>query len=323
MCGICGVRRFGDEPISKDTIDMLLINNANRGLEATGVAIQQANGSVVVHKQDLTPLEFLGSADYEKFMHENLKPDSLTVLGHTRKATIGSPKINNNNHPMFAGTTALVHNGHISDHEHWFKELKLERNAETDSDILRAILDKEGFTRKAIDKLARLNGNAAFAAISPKYPGKLLLGRSGNPIELMATPNFLFFSSERGPLYKALRPYRRVFGIVMRDMNPINYYMNGMTDNSAWLFTNKPKEGQDWAGDWVEWHQEMTITRNFVPVDYTKCHAQYHGTREKYYDEKPADVVLCSKCNLWVPVPQLYMADLSKVKCGRCKTVLG
>lgn len=322
MCGICGVRRFGQEPISRDAIDLLILNNQNRGLEAAGIALQQANGEVVIHKDNVTPLEFVASEDYDNFMKENLREDTLTAIGHTRKATVGNPKIIANNHPMFAGVTALVHNGHINDHERWFKDWKLERKAETDSDILRAVLDKEGFTHKAIDILSRLSGNAAFAAISPKFPGKLLLARSGNPIEMAATKDFLYWSSEKGPLHQALRPYKTVFGITMREMTPISYYMIGMNDHSAWLISDKPKEGSaDIFGNYLDWHMEMKIASNFTPVLYT-CHAQYHGNRVKFYDERPVDVAECPGCGRYISVSQAGLKELKRFTCKKCGSKL-
>jgi predicted glutamine amidotransferase len=325
MCGICGIRRFGEQPIQRDMIDLLILNNENRGLDATGVALQQADGSVQVYKDNITPYQFLSKNGlYDKFMRDNLKDDTVTVLGHTRKATKGSPRVINNNHPMFAGGVALVHNGHISNDDFMFKDWKLERKAETDSDILRAVLDKEGFTHKAINNLSRLSGNAAFAAISPEHPGKLLLGRSGNPLELAATQDYLIFSSEKGPIYKAMRPFKRVYGIVMREMTPINYFMIGMTDHSAWLLADKPGDGQGWAADWIEWHQEMHIAQNFNPISYM-CHAQYHGNRVKFYDDRPVDVVRCPNkaCGEWLQVNKAVLADLKKHTCAVCKSKLG
>jgi predicted glutamine amidotransferase len=325
MCGICGIHRFGEAPILQDSIDLLLVNNQNRGLEATGVALQQADGEVLIYKNDVTAYQFVTSYEYKRFMKENLKEDTVTVLGHTRKATKGTPKVIANNHPMFAGQTAVIHNGSISNDDWAFKEWKLDRKAETDSDIFRAVLDNEGFTRKAIGLLSKLNGNAAIAAISPKYPGKLLLGRSGNPIETYADANHFMFSSERGPLYKAIRPLKSVYGLVMREMTPINYYMIGMTDHSAWLFGDKPKKGgEGWGGDWIEWHQEMRIATNFTPANY-QCNAQYRGQRIKFYDDRPVDVVRCpnKNCGIYVSVNTAILADLKRFKCHECKTILG
>jgi asparagine synthetase B (glutamine-hydrolysing) len=326
MCGICGIRRFGERPIQRDSFDLLLLNNENRGLEATGVALQQADGSVQVYKDNVTPYQFVAENSlYQKWMDKHFKDDTVTVIGHTRKATKGSPRVINNNHPMWAGNAAVVHNGHISNDDSSFKDWKLERKAETDSDIIRAVLDRDGFTHKAINNLSRLNGSAAFAAVSPDAPGKLLLGRSGNPIELAATQDYLMFSSEKGPLYKAMRPFKRVFGITMREMTPINYFMIGMADDTAWLFADKPMgEAQDWGADWLEWHQEMRIATHFNPATYT-CHAQYFGQRAKFYDDRPVDVVRCPNkaCGEWLQVTKAVLADLKKYTCATCKTKLG
>ena len=325
MCGICGIHRFGDEPISRDTLDMLLLGNQERGLEAAGVALQQADGKVQVLKNDVTAYQFVTSQEYKRFMDDNLAKDTVTVLGHTRKATKGTPRVISNNHPMYLGQTALIHNGTIQNDDWGFKEWKLDRKAETDSDILRAVLDAEGFTRKGITMLSRLTGNAAFAAISPKYPGKLLLGRSGNPIELCATDNHLLFSSERGPLYKAMRPLKLVYGLLMREMTPINYYMIGMNDHTSWLISEKPKHGPgSWAGNWLEWHQEMRIASHFTAANY-QCHQQYHTNRMKFYDDRPIDAVQCPnpECAVYISVNQVMLKDLKKYKCAECKTILG
>jgi glucosamine 6-phosphate synthetase-like amidotransferase/phosphosugar isomerase protein len=325
MCGICGVHRFGDAPISLDTINLLMVNNQNRGLEAAGVALQQADGSVQILKNDCTAYALVTSQEYRAFMDENLRKDTVTVLGHTRKATKGTPRVIANNHPMFAGQTAVVHNGQITTDDWAFKEWKLDRKAETDSDILRAVLDAEGFTRKAINMMSRLAGNAAFAAVSTKYPGKLLLGRSGNPLETYADKDHFIFSSERSPLYKVIRPLKTVYGVVMREMSPTEYYMIGMTDNTAWLFSDKSKGGhKDWADDYLEWHQEMKIATNYTAPNY-QCNLQYHGSRVKFYDDRPVDVVQClnSECGMYMSVNSAMLKDLKKYRCGACKTLLG
>ena len=322
MCGICGIHRFGEAPIQQDMVDLLILNNQNRGIEAAGVALQQADGSIAVHKADMTPYQFIESREYKDFMKARLLEDTVTVIGHVRKVTKGSPRINNNNHPMFAGMTAVVHNGQFHDEDRWFNEWKLDRKAETDSDILRAVFDKEGFTRKAVNQLTKLSGNAAFAAIHPDYPGELLLARSGNPLELAATQDFLLFSSEKGPLYKAMRPFKQVFGIMMREMTPVNYYMIGMADDSAWLFADKPIHGErTLAGDWLKWHQEMRIAVSYNPPIYA-CHAQYHGNRVRFYDDRPIDLVVCPKCANYLHVSKLQLADLKSYTCGACEAPL-
>lgn len=322
MCGICGIRRYGEASIERDELDLLLVHNQSRGLEATGVALQQADGSIDVFKDNTTAFEFVKSKEYDTFMQTYLKPDTLTALGHCRKSTGATPKLMKNNHPMFSGITAVIHNGHITNHEAMFKEWKLERKAETDSDIFRALLDREGLTRKAVSMMQSFVGSAAIAAVSPKFPGKLLLGRSGNPIELAATHNFLYWSSERGPLYKVLRPFRVVFGIVMRQMTPDEYCMIGMNDNSAWLLGGPTKSKDPANENFVEWHQELKIATHFTAATYT-CHEQFFEKRVRFYDDHPVDVIQCPKCGQYLPVPQALLHDLKKLACKNCKTNLG
>lgn len=326
MCGICGVRKFGDVPIHPDMITLLILNQQNRGLEAAGIALQDKSGKIEILRNNVTPYEFVSSRLYKDFLEEHLTKNTIIALGHARKATLGNPRLNNNNHPMFDGITAVVHNGHINNHDGMFREWKLDRKAETDSDIFRAVLDKEGFTMKAVDMMSRFSGSAAIAAVSVKYPGKLLLGRSGNPIELAITSNqHLMFSSETGPLYKAMRPYKKVYGITMREMTPRDYFMIGMEDNSAWLITDKPKGnlmGEE--ADWIEWHHELKIASHFEPVNY-QCYSQFHGNRARFYDDRPIDVVKCPnpKCPVYLSVPPSALADLKRFTCKACKTKLG
>jgi hypothetical protein len=112
---------------------------------------------------------------------------------------------------------------------------------------------------------------------------------------------------------------------MMREMTPINYYMIGMSDHSAWLFADRPEEGPaDWANNWLEWHQEMKICFNFQAVNYT-CNVQYHGNRIKFYDDRPVDIVECpnKKCGMYLSVSQAMLKDLRKYSCAECGTKLG
>lgn len=324
MCGICGVRKFGDVPIPEEMVTLLILNQMNRGLEAAGVALQDKKGHINVLRNNVTPYQFVSSQEYKDFMKEHLTKDTIIALGHARKATLGTPRVLSNNHPMYAGQTAVVHNGHINNHDWAFKEWKLDRKAETDSDIFRAILDKEGFTYKATEMMCKLSGSAAIAAISSKYPGKLLLCRSGNPVQIAVTANqHLMFSSETGPLYKAMRPYRKVFGITMREMTPKDYFMIGMEDNSAWLL-GVPKDNDVMGvdADWLEWHHKFTVAHNYTAPNYT-CHAQFHGGREKFYEDRPVDVVKCPGCPAYMSVAPAMLTDLKRITCRNCGSKLG
>lgn len=322
MCGICGVRRFGPTPITETQITTLLVANERRGNHATGLALQQANGEIAVFKTDVPAWQFVHRKDYEKFLGENLLRDTITFIGHTRFATQGHQTKNNNNHPIFAGSTAVVHNGMISNDDQMFKDLKLERKCETDSDIIRAVLDQHGFTRKGLELMNKFSGSAAFAAISPKHPGKLLLGRSGNPIVLCGTNDQLIWSSEKDAIYRAVRPYSKKFGFIMRDTRVgDNVSFIPMNNDSVYLIGQEPVGGAGWEADWIEWHQQLRISySNWTGPTYSreKLTNAYRGVRTRVYGETAVDVVQCEKCGAFIPIGKTSVKELKRWKCKEC-----
>jgi predicted glutamine amidotransferase/uncharacterized protein YbaR (Trm112 family) len=254
VCGICGIRRFGPEPISAEQLRVLLIGNERRGNQATGVAFQQMDGSVQVYKNDEPATRFVADPGFSKFLEEYLREDTLTVLGHTRAATKGHPSKNKNNHPMWDGKVALVHNGMVSNDDFLFGDLKYERSAETDSDIFRAILSANGLTTKAANVLNRICGSAAIAAVSTEYPGKLLLARSGNPIVLATSDaHQLVWSSEKQPIYDSMRPWNRKPPGYWFRKGRADYDFANFPNESLWLISDKPHKEEE-GESWIEWH---------------------------------------------------------------------
>ena len=213
MCGIAGIRKYGDKPIEEYMIRLLLTGLEHRGNDASGIAMQDKKGNVCTLKSDVPAWTFVKSHDYEKWIEEKLTLDTIQVIVHARAATTGNPRFAKNNHPMFNGCSAVVHNGKIENHEEVFKKLKLDRAADTDSDILRAIIDKHGITERAVKELNEVRGSAAIAAISPEYPGMMLFGRSGSPLTIGSTDDFFFFASEKNTLHRAMKPVKERFKI--------------------------------------------------------------------------------------------------------------
>lgn len=161
-------------------------------------------------------------------------PEAAVALLHTRAATIGNPEHNENNHPMFFGNTAVVHNGGISNQLDIFKELNVPRSCETDSDVFRAILDKEGMTRTALKTMNKLNGSAAIAAVSQADPSKLLLARSGSPLTYGITEDKLWWASEVSAIQRAVRPWEQHHGLYGRKFRADVAYF-GVPDHTAYL----------------------------------------------------------------------------------------
>lgn len=253
-------------------MDTLLIGLEQRGNDATGIAIMREDNDMLwVLKDDSPAYKFVSNKTYIDFMEEHL-PHARTIILHTRFASVGSPRENKNNHPMFKGRVALVHNGGINNHAELFKEMKLDRAADTDSDILRAILDEEGFTKKAIRTLNRCNGPAAIAALHPDMPKHLLLGRSGSPLVCAKYGDLLVWASDKHYIHKAMRPWKDWLKLSFQEQK-VDIAFLTMANDSAWLF----------GPDGLEWHDRFNTCMNMSQVaKYRPTYDNYSERNEKW-----------------------------------------
>jgi predicted glutamine amidotransferase len=283
---------------------MLLTGNEHRGNDATGMALAQKDGVVHVFKRDIPAWQFVCSKEYKKFLEENLTEETWAAILHTRAATQGSPRDNNNNHPLFAGKCAAIHNGIIHNDDQMFKTMKLDRKAETDSDIIRAIADEHGLTTKCMTELNRLSGSAAGAIISPEYPERMILFRSGSPMSLASSDNFFVFSSEKNTIHRAMRPMVERFGAWFQANKP-DFDFAPMADNTAWLIGPKG----------VELHKEFKSLGAKYVEPFRRTYTDYKQRQEAWdkrqeqkatalatkKDKKDWDEAWCAACNTpWV-----------------------
>lgn len=326
MCGICGIRRFGPLPIQEEQVKILLLGNERRGTQATGVAFQQADGSVQVYKDDEPANRFVLDQGYLEFVKEHLKSDTLCVLGHTRAATKGHPSVNKNNHPMFDGKTAVVHNGVLYNDDQLFREMHLDRVADTDSDIFRAILSKNGFSNAGVNALNRINGSAAIAAVSTEFPGKLFLARSGNPIVLATNDSqHLLWSSEKQPIYDAMRPWEKRLGIWFRKARA-DYYFTNFPNDTSWLIGDQPLKDKFDDETWIEWHTGFKTAQFFRATSYN-VHENYATKR----GTKKVKLVQCpnAECKTGhkggptlLQLTEAQARNVDDLVCSVCKTPL-
>lgn len=306
MCGIAGIVRWGKQPISEETLAILLVGNEHRGNDAAGIAIQQENGTIDILKQDCPGWKLVLSPEYEAFIKKYLQKDSRCVLLHARGASQGNPRDNNNNHPMSAGAGAVVHNGVIRNDDFLFTQNKLERKAETDSDILRAIVDSTGITKDTIKKIGTATGSGTIAALHPDFPGQLLLIRSGNPLTLASNEDFFYFSSEKATLHKACRPFVKRMGMWFQAQKP-NVDFANMANHVGWIIGPKGL---------IE-HAPCEICNGPYTEPWRKTYEEY-ATRQAKWDSKlrvahrSEDVAMkpawCPDCKKeWViPIDAIY-----------------
>ena len=324
MCGIAGIRRFGNEPITQDQITILLCANERRGNQSTGLALQDKSGEIFVLKQDEPAWKFVSSQKYGEFLDTHLSDETITFLGHTRLATKGDPNDNANNHPLFIGETAVVHNGCISNDDELFRETHYPRSGQVDSDILRAILDDKGLTREGVRTLQKVNGSAAIAAISTKYPGKLILARSGSPLVLASTPSQLVWSSEKAAIHAAMRPLQWRFGFPMQPNRTDLAWMT-MNNESIYLLGDLHQDEEAGFEKAIEWHESFKVAQWYKAPQYS-VHESYftHRKRWDYNDDgRKPKAAWCPKCEVWVTIPvKLRDTPVSELHHMSCKTDL-
>lgn len=298
----------------------MLLSLEHRGNDASGVSMQARDGQIFTHKNDEGAWRFVGSNGYRKFLADYLTDDIEQVILHTRAASKGNPRFNKNNHPLEAGKAAIVHNGNIYNDDELFKDLKLERNAETDSDLIRAIVDEEGLTKKAIERLGRMRGSAAIACLHPAYPGRMIIGRSGSPMVVGTTEDFLYFASVRNAIHRAARPHIKRFGIDAFFLS-LDIAFSPMANDTAWLL----------GPDGKEWHQEFkTLLGNYVAPDYRHLSTRFTDRQTKWTKEakhrtpstkKAIEVEVgrfmkCENCGLDIHImPHQINRPLSELHC--------
>lgn len=331
MCGIAGVRRYGATPITHSEITLLLCGLEHRGRDATGMAVL-TDGQIHILKAPVPAWQFTKTDAYKNFLLNHVTERTEIVLLHDRWASVGDAEDNANNHPMWDGTTAVVHNGGITNYEQIFTEGKYDKSCKTDSDVFRAIVDKHGMHEKGIREMCKCAGSAAIAAISMKYPGELLLARSGSPLVYGFTPDEskMYWASEPGIMIKAAKPFYNVRGVIVQDVKS-NLLVGSMPNNSAWLF----------GPEAFILHHEFDTCAVYRQPDYGRTSGNNYNARQRGWRKKGKKVnevvlealtsinnqslkgalVKCAGCG----TPNRINDDmpLKKLRCAHCKAKLG
>lgn len=303
MCGIAGVRRYGENPINAEEIKVLLAELEHRGNHATGIALM-VKKEIKLIKAPKPAWAFIGDKQTEEFLDAFL-PDATMAILHTRFATVGNPEDNENNHPMYLGKSAVVHNGGISNHNFYFDSEKVPRSCATDSDVFRAILDKEGMNAKAIEKMNRLSGSAAIAAFSQEDPDLLLLARSGSPLIYGVADDKIWWASTTAAIQRAVRPWVFKHGLHARkSRSDIGYFC--MPDNTAYILSSKGRDRK---------FEFKTCTSYRAPI--YNMPATYGSKMEEWKRDKKARRRISAGT---APVPLLPFKSHECPKEG-CKTV--
>lgn len=173
MCGIAGFS-ISDKDHRKvncqDLAKALALQIQRRGRDATGIAWSQhdSDGCGVYYMKDAVAAdEFVESLD-------QIAKHTRTAIIHTRYATKGSPRNNDNNHPILVGETVGIHNGSIRNDDEIIKQVGTGRTGQVDTEAIFRLIDA---SPDPVKELHRLEGTAALAWLKTDEPTTLNLCR--------------------------------------------------------------------------------------------------------------------------------------------------
>jgi len=220
MCCIFGVGFFRDHRFVSDStltgiVSRFFKEAESGGRKASGLSIMREK-SVHVLRRPVSASTLISSDEYMQFMHDHVdvkdeKNRMMSIIGHCRWPTQGSPENNLNNHPLVIGNIIGVHNGVITNDHQLFRDFskRFDREAEVDTEIIFQLIRhfNKSPLSKTVDAIKKaapyLSGGYACGMQNTKHPFNLYLFRRGNPIEVKHYPELgLVFFGTRGNFMK-------------------------------------------------------------------------------------------------------------------------
>lgn len=208
MCGIAGynvsqefAKKYLTTERQADVLEHAWSHNEHRGRHATGVFYLPLNeDKIKVQKNNIHATDML-----DKGVHREI-PVSTVMGAHTRAATVGDPKFNKNNHPVYWNNVWLTHNGMIHNHlmvkDYYVKE-KNKKLPDVDTVAINLVLSQfsSPYPIKDIAESLNsdLNGSFAVHAVWRKHPGLSLLfkgARSPLFVAVNLKEEAVFYGSE-------------------------------------------------------------------------------------------------------------------------------
>lgn len=200
MCGILGISFQNGCTLTNPTLAMYMLRELFqevelRGYDASGVAYVNSDG-ITVFKAPMAASDLIATKEFNTYNREYMNLSNrgtISVIGHCRAKTKGTPRNNDNNHPIVTDNIVGVHNGEIENDDVLFERfMRLDtsfyRRARVDSEIIFRLIDyfantHDTGTAGAIRQMSKLvEGSYVCAMVDRKNPYLLWLFRKIGPL---------------------------------------------------------------------------------------------------------------------------------------------
>ena len=243
MCGQCGIilgkkRRTRKElEALGNMFTELLRYNERRGRDATGIYIADKNGIGKILKAPISAIHLTESSKYQEAI-QSISNKTVALLGHTRWKTVGTPMVNENNHPISTEHCIGTHNGTIMNHNDLFQEFGWKRAGQVDSEVIFRCADSciHGGNidmGEFSEKLKKFLGTMSFILHNRQEPTMVYIGIGNMPLCLRYNSQLrcLCYSSELMPMVMAGRGF---IGWHLQPRLSMTLYRFDITDLMNW-----------------------------------------------------------------------------------------
>lgn len=247
MCGINGyITKKKHSRFAQERFERILVEGETRGTDASGIGFIKSKQSFYYAKAPMKASKFITKEKYKQLIE---KFDPSILIGHNRQKTQGDKENNYNNHPIVTKTgLVLIHNGIIHNDDQLFKQYKLARDGEVDTEIIVRmieyyLLSKGLSVTKAIQSATKeIRGSMAVALLYAKEPRSMYLFRSSNPLNLAfhKPTGTIFFSSTEHILESGVAEHKWHFkGLFHEEIPNDNYIFYELEDDTGIKITPK------------------------------------------------------------------------------------
>lgn len=274
MCGIVGIFQYEskiDRAVRARALRILfsdtMLLTEPRGDDATGIYQVHTDGDWMMAKKGQKVSKFLYEVEseqdpvtYSDFMSTwDKHPKEMTALvGHCRKATVGSRGQNNDDNHPFAiqldekNVILGVHNGTLSNHEIIFKKLnsQLPRQGSVDSESIFHLMYEETeqgtqpITGDILRRMGeRIDGAYAIIAVNTRFPHKIAVFREGRPADMMIISplNIVIVASDRKFIEQAIAKYDFYRRMIDQELPPLVFADRMLPERDYRIFdTTRP-----------------------------------------------------------------------------------